>query len=292
MISKFILNKVTNPRVYDYDETVKIEKTQNHYKDFDELKKTEYIVKSFDGYELHCCYIPHDGSRKYVIISHDHAYTRMGSLKFMHIFRKLGFNCVIYDERGCGKNSRAPITMGFNEARDLRYIIADLRAKFGEDIYLGLHGESMGAAFSLMTLKDEKDIDFVISDCAYADLYKLLIYDAKRFTHMPEFFIKRGSKLCKKQCGFYFEDIKPYECIEDTETPICFIHGEEDDFVLPSHCMTLYQAAGDYHEINSFPRAAHLGCYSSDPQRYERIIRNFLKKAEELRDRKKVEQAI
>lgn len=291
MIAKIMLDKVINPPVHDYDSTIEIEKSHNVYGNFDELEKTDYIVKSFDGYELHCNYIPLEGSRKFVIISHGHTYTRMGSVKYLHMFRRLGFNCVIYDDRGCGKNAPSPITMGFNESRDLRYIISDLRKKFGEDIYLGLHGESMGAALSLMVLKDEKNIDFLISDCAYADLYELLVYNAKTLCHMPEFFTKRASKLCKKKYGFNFEDIKPYACIENTATPICFIHGENDDFILPLHCMTLYQAAGAYHEINSFPGAGHAGSFYSDPERYESIVKNFLSKVNGIENHKKVSQA-
>lgn len=278
MTAKKMLDKVINPPVYDYGSTIEIENKHNVYGDFDKLEKTEYIVKSFDGYELHCTYIPLKYSRKYVIISHDHSYTRMGSVKYMHMFRKLGFNCLIYDNRGCGKNASAPITMGYYESRDLRYIIADLREKFGGNIFLGLHGESMGAALSLMALKEEDNIDFVISDCAYADLNEQLFYNTKKLCYMPKFVVKRASKLCKKKYGFGFEDVKPYACIENMSTPICFIHGEDDDFILPSHCMTLYQAAGGYREINSFPGAGHAGSIYSNPERYERIVKNFLLK--------------
>lgn len=281
MISQMLLDKFFNAEAQDFETTRQIEIDHGVYGDFDDLKKTEYTVKSFDGYSLHCIYVPLEGSSRYVIISHGYTYSCMGSVKYLHMFRSLGFSCIIYDDRGCGKNKRAPITMGYNESRDLKAVIADLRNKFGKDIYIGLHGESLGSALSLMALETEKNIKFLVADCGYSDIFSLAVYQVRRSCHLPSFFVKRASKLCSKEYGFSLYDICPYKSIQHTKTPICFIHGEDDDFIPPEHCKKLYENAGGYREIHLFPNARHAESFFSDKEKYKEIVTEFLEKVNE-----------
>ena len=63
-------------------------------------------------------------------------------------------------------------------------IIAYVRQIFGQDCVIGLHGESMGAATALLTLKYETP-DFVIADCPFADSKLLFAQWLKRNLHIP-----------------------------------------------------------------------------------------------------------
>ena len=60
------------------------------------LKKKDYTIKSFDGYELHVRLLKNPSpSDKYIIISHGHTDNRYGALKYVKMYLDLGFNCII-----------------------------------------------------------------------------------------------------------------------------------------------------------------------------------------------------
>ncbi|WP_198145551.1 alpha/beta hydrolase family protein [Olegusella massiliensis] len=121
--------------------------------DFDLLSQSEYQVKEYDGYELHCSFVPAEHtSNKYVIISHGFCSNRYGAAKYVASYRKLGFNCIIYDIHAHGENASTTCTLGNLESEDLLALIQDTHQRYGKDITLGLHGESMGSATMLSAL--------------------------------------------------------------------------------------------------------------------------------------------
>ena len=73
---------------------------------YDALEKTDYEVKSFDGYALHAQKLANPTpSGRYVIISHGYTDNRIGSLKYAREYLTLGFDVILYDLRGHGLNA-------------------------------------------------------------------------------------------------------------------------------------------------------------------------------------------
>ncbi|EIC94807.1 alpha/beta hydrolase domain protein [Lachnoanaerobaculum saburreum F0468] len=120
-------------------------------------------------------------SDKYVIISHGFKSNRYGAVKYVDSYIDLGFNCIIYDMRDHGENAKATVSLGQFESEDLYKLIEDTYNRYGM-IKLGLHGESMGAATSLMVLLKAK-VDFVWR-CGFSNLYDL-IYKAYDIAKTP-----------------------------------------------------------------------------------------------------------
>ena len=70
---------------------------------YEELKKTDYTMETSDGYVIHAELLENpEPTDDYVIISHGYTDNRMGALKYVPMYLKLGFNCIIYDLRGHG----------------------------------------------------------------------------------------------------------------------------------------------------------------------------------------------
>ena len=136
------------PKRFGLEETRKIELGKPYLKGMDFPAKETYTVRSYDDYVLHAEYIETDPqSKKFVIISHGYTYTRYGSYKYVYLFQKLGFNCIIYDDRGHGENKRCRCMFGIRESKDLLAMIDDTYKRFGAAwrIY-GLRVESYGFA--------------------------------------------------------------------------------------------------------------------------------------------------
>jgi|LAHS01.1.fsa_nt_gb alpha-beta hydrolase superfamily lysophospholipase len=270
---------VAYPHLYGMQETYEIEKQKNLVFDYEKDSKEEVAIPSFDGYLLHGTYVPNAvPSKKYVIITHGNTYTRYGSLKYLDLFYKEGYNVLIYDDRGHGANAKNVCTMGLKEGRDLLAIIHYMYQRFGADIILGLHGESMGAAISLMVLEHHPKLAFAVVDCPYAELDDVLKHQLKIHYHLPGWLVPLSGKVCHLCYGYDFCKVKPIEAIKDNEVPLCFMHGDSDTFIDKSHSVRLSKATAGYSEVHFFEGAEHAKSFQLHPEEYRLTVHEFLKK--------------
>ncbi len=248
------------------------------YGDFDDLPKERYTIRRDDGYELGATFVPAaEPTDRYVIITHGYTANRMDSVKYVRLFRKLGCNCVIYDNRGHGDNVRTYVTMGKREHRDLLAVIEDTRRRFGADIRIGLHGESMGSATSVLALGEKPPVDFLVSDCGYAELPRLLYDLLGKTYHLPGWLIWPASVISRVRFGFGYREIMPRKALEGNEVPILFVHGQADDFILPEHVQLFYEHATCRRELLLVPGAGHAASIITDPAGYEAAVTRFVR---------------
>ena len=241
----------------------------------------DFIVKSFDGYELHCQYIPAEKpSKKYVIITHGFCWSKERSYKFAGLFRKFGYNAVVYDLRSHGENVLGPIYMGFKEPEDLRYVIDAVHEKFGEDIVLGLHGESLGSATTLMSRRYGQKVDFIVSDCGFSSLDQLFRDLIRDGYHLPGFIINLVNLFYKAKTKASIKDVVPKKDLQGNTVPICFIHGKVDKTVPPYMVEELAAATSGYKEVHITDITRHAFSYYQCPDLYEEWVGTFLKKVE------------
>ncbi|BBF42303.1 hydrolases of the alpha/beta superfamily [Lachnospiraceae bacterium KM106-2] len=281
LISYILLRKTSHPKFFTTEETIEIEKGKGYLTNYFDLPKEDYTISSYDGYELHCTYIPAaSDQQKVIIVTHGHTYSKWGSVKYLMLFRDLGYHAIIYDDRGHGDNQPAPITMGYKEQKDLMCVIEDTRRRFGENCYIGLHGESMGSAISLQVLASHPPIHFVVSDCGYSDL----IFFTKMFAHVnyhiPGLLIDLASILSRLLYGYWLSQVSPISTLSDNKIPICFIHGASDTFIDPCNAVRMYQADAGYKELHIFPNAGHAESYATAPEEYTKIVHDFINKVE------------
>lgn len=246
--------------------------------EFDALPKTAYTIAAEDGYLLHAVHIPAaEASDRCVIITHGYGYNRVGAVKYALLFRRLGFSAVIYDNRGHGENARSHVTMGKREHRDLLAVIRDTKQRFGYGM-IGLHGESMGSATTVMALGKKPEVAFAVADCGYADL-TLLLRDliGKQF-RLPAWLVYPASAVCRLRFGFAFGEVRPAEALRGNTVPVLFIHGAADDFILPEHGRILQQAAPGSRLV-LVEGAGHAVSVCIDPQGYEEAVADFLRDA-------------
>lgn len=250
--------------------------------DFDSLTSVSYLINSHDGYALHAeFFAAPETSNHYVIISHGYTATRCASVKYLHQFRRLGYNCIIYDDRGHGENIRTKCTLGLYESEDLMAVIDDTYSRYGRDIYLGLHGESMGSALQITALKYHPNVKFIVNDCGFADLMGVLRHKVRTDFHLPRWVVYPASLMSRILFGYRFTEVRPIDSLADNRIPICFVHGTDDNFITPDHSKRMQSATKGYSEIHLFPGAHHAQSLQSDPERYFQMLTNFLSAIEE-----------
>ena len=272
--------------VYPHDHTIEngrsLIEERGLWRDFDTMKKQVYIVTAADGYQLHAQAVFADTeSNRFVILSHGYCCNWCFCVKYVHIFRKLGFHCIIYDNRGHGLNAPSICTVGYRESADLLDVIADTRRRFGEDISIGLHGESMGAALTAIALGSKPKVDFAVLDCGYAKLMDVVQHRLKRLYGIPKFLCYPSSLMCWLFFGFAPWHAKPVTALADNEIPVCLIHGKDDDFVTYDHSERLYRANKGYKELHLFPGAEHTRSIDTDEEAYLKILERFLARCQQ-----------
>ena len=276
---RFILglaSQIAAPEVSTLDKEISWEKEHGLWGNYDSYEKEEYTVKGYKDYELHVTLVKNPvETDKYVIISHGFKSNRYGAVKYVDSYMDLGFNCIIYDLRDHGENEKTTLSLGQFESEDLEKLIEDSYSRYG-NIKLGLHGESMGAATSLMVLAKKPKVDFVVADCGFSNLYDLLhaAYDvAKVGTVLPS--VNLAMKL---RYGYDLKKTSPKDALVGNEVPVCFIHGEADTFILPDNSQVNKAATAGYSELHLVPNAAHAQSREVlGEAEYRSIISDFLK---------------
>ena len=272
-----------------------IEKSYSRYVEnnlFDEAlynsaSKEDITLKSFDGLNLTSTLIMNENpTNKFIVLVHGVSICYVGSLKYFDIFYKNGFNVLIVNQRRHGKSEGKYSTYGFYEKYDVNMWIEYLKSRFGNDIILGLHGESMGAGTVMETIPLNDSIKFVIEDCGYSNFHELIGF---QITHayknrlvrkilrpsliFANFFMKTKAKKKKKK-------IVPIDIVASTSLPMMFIHGKEDYFVPWYMAVDLYKAkTKGYKELYLVEGAKHAEALEVNKILYEKKIMTFIEKA-------------
>ncbi|MBQ8305633.1 MAG: alpha/beta fold hydrolase [Blautia sp.] len=279
-LSAYLASFVAHGKRQTLEEACEWQKSQYDLSFYEDLGKSDYTVDSYDGYTLHVqlCRNP-AGGRKYVIISHGYTDNRYGAVKYMRTYLEAGYHCIIYDLRGHGLNEPDYCTYSVREAQDLYTLIQDTRARYGLDILLGLHGESLGGATTCAVLKYEQNLAFAVSDCGFADISNVLKVAMKRM-HVPGFMLYPTSGMSRLLYGFTYREMQPVKAIEGNRVPVLFLHGEEDHFIVPDNSRRLQEKTAGYSELHLIPGAGHAKSVLTEPQLYDTYVKNFLSRVE------------
>ena len=193
------------------------------------------------------------------------------------MYLQLGYNCIIYDLRGHGENASTITTYGMREGKDLNALIKDTRKRYSDLTVLGLHGESLGAATTISSLQYKPDVDFVVSDCGFADIENVL-QDGYRKAHVPVFLVDLADVGARLRYHVSIKKMRPIEALKNNQVPILFIHGQDDAFIDSSNSKRMADADSGYHEYYEIPTAGHAESIFVAPKDYQKYVSGFLKK--------------
>ncbi|SFC22097.1 alpha/beta hydrolase [Clostridium uliginosum] len=243
--------------------------------------KDSYI-KSFDNLRLHGYEIlNYNDSHRWVITVH--GYTgegiKMGSRA--KVFYEMGYNVIIPDLRGHGKSEGNYIGMGWHDRKDIiewtNYII-----KHDKNCEIVLYGISMGASTVMMTAGEEdlpSNVKAVIEDCGYTSAWDEFSYQLKFMFKLPKFPIMHAASLVTKiRSGYFLKEASAIKQVSKSNTPILFIHGDEDKFVPYFMLDKVYNAAKSKKEILIVEGAAHCKAHKINPELYWTTIKKFIDK--------------
>ena len=245
---------------------------------YEGLQKTDYLVAGYDGYELHVELLTNpDPTDRYVILTHGNTNNHIGSLKYVRMYLDLGFNCIVYDMRGHGEDEPTYCTYGNLKGKDLVELIKDMRERYVKLTQLGLYGESLGASTTIEALAYAPEVDFVVSDCAFANVESVLRLQLSS-RHAPEFLVSLANLGIRVLYGRSIYDMRPIDALDKNIVPILFIQGDADTMVPPQSARDLYERATGIRELHYVAGADHAESILVAPDEYRETVTAFLER--------------
>jgi uncharacterized protein len=269
------------PKRYQPDAVLSMEIKAGKLRNLEEYNawhREEVVIHSSHGYKLNGLYFPLANSQKTVIFSHGITINHKGSIKYMPVFRALGFNCLIYDLRFHGGSGGPNCTFGYFEKDDLKTLVDWVINRTGKNTVIGTHGESLGAVITLQHASSDERISFAIADCPFSDLRQIFKLSLNRDYHLPDFPLLG---LCrwygKILAGVDFQQVSPISELNKTKTPILFIHGNQDGYIPSCMSTSMYQSrTSGTTRLYLSPGAKHAEAFSSNPAEYQKQVAAFL----------------
>lgn len=278
-IGIFFTNKVMYLKKKTEEEILERE-TKQHFrlKDFEALQKEEVCLSSQFGYNIHGYFIPVNHSNKFMIFCHGVTVNKINSIKYANLFLNRGFNVFIYDHRRHGQTGGKTTSYGYYEKHDLKTVVDWLKQRYGSNITLGIHGESMGAATLLQYAGMVEDgADFYIADCPFSDFYEQLHYRLKVEFHLPKWpLLPLANAFLKVRDGYTIREVSPIDCVKNIKNPVLFIHSKDDDYILCNMTQSLYEAKEGAKELYIAEKGAHACSYAENREEYEYAVDHFL----------------
>ena len=198
-------------------------------------KMEDVFIKSDDNLKLHATLLRSKSNKNCVICFH--GYTGKGLNDYGSIAKfyiEQGFNMLIVDERAHGDSEGTYIGFGVLDRYDVVKWVEYAIKRFGNDVNIMLHGDSMGATTVLLAsgLNLPKNVKAIVADCGFTSAYDVFSHILKRDYHIPKFPIMNVTEIMKrKKAGYGYNDASTLDAVASTDIPILFVHGDKDDFV-------------------------------------------------------------
>lgn len=279
-VGVWLVKKAIYPRKFTYEESYQreIEQGRLNEPEFASWDKQEITLQSPFGYTLSASYFPQPGSNKTIIMVHGIYYTRLGMVKYIPIFRRRGWNILIYDQRYFGRSGGSNTTYGYYEKHDLKAAFDWAKSQIALEGVIGSMGESLGAVTSLQHAAIDPRPAFVIADSGFTNLRDEFEFRLKTDYNLPPFpILNIGDWWIRMLAGFRYADVSPERDVAHLEMPVLFIHGLADDEVPPSHSQRLFDAKQHgVRRLFFMPEAVHVHSVTTDPAAYDQWVGEFL----------------
>ena len=279
------MQQIPKPLVTLMKKTRTAKKLKNRY------EVETFTTRSFDGVELagtvfHAVDGCHwDGKKHVALLIHGFQVQQVTVWPCLPLFLPNGYDCVTIDLRASGLSGKAKCTMGWNEAEDVAAACRWIRDRYGEDVVLGIYGQSMGSASIMQYAWKDPSLGFLVEDCGYADLndtVRELVTRVAPFLD-ADLFLEKVQKYATVD-GITYSDVRPIEAVAklSPDVPVLFLHGIPDQYIVCENVDRLYEARQGKKELHKYPDAGHAASILTHPVRYYRDVENFLRNNELL----------
>ncbi len=246
-------------------------------------KKEVFEITSFDGLKLKARLLPVENMKAIVIMVHGFRSNPVHDFSCaVESFHKMGFSCLLPDQRASGESEGKYICYGRKEKYDVRDWARLLSEKYPH-MPIIFDGVSMGAATVLLAsgLELPSNVKGVIADCGYTSALEMFEKFLKVDFKIPKFpYFYTAAFVSKVFLGFNFEGDTTSEALVENKLPIFFAHGKADTLVPYEMSVRNYEFALQYCDAQLFSveDAGHGLSFLVDKAGYIEALEGFIDK--------------
>lgn len=265
------------------EERIRLDNIKDQGKEwFDNANKEKVIIKSTNtNKNLHADFLfPEKESNVFVIIIHGYTSEPRGMGMYAQKYHELGYNVLMPSLNGHADSEAGAVTMGWKDRLDIVDWVNFIAENYPESKII-LHGESMGAATTMMTTGEDlpDNVKAAVADCGYTSVWDIFSSKIKNNFKMREFpTLYSANTINKIYSGFDFKEASAVEQLKKSKTPTIFIHGDKDTFVPYEMLDRVYEACASEKEKITIPDSPHARNACVDPELYWNSIIEFLNK--------------
>jgi len=247
-----------------------------------EAREHEVIeITSHDGLKLigHWFTVPH--AKRTVIAMH--GWRSCWSRDFGAIadfWMDNGCNILFAEQRAQGGSDGEHMGFGIVERHDCLAWIHEINHRVDDELPLYLAGISMGASTVLMTAGFDlpDNVRGIIADCGFTSPHAIWKHVVQNNLHLPYgIYHSTAMDAYRKKLNAEADEYSCTQAMEQSVTPVLFIHGTDDHFVPVNMTFENYKACKAPKRLFVVPGADHGMSYLVDQSGYEAVCRAFWK---------------
>lgn len=237
-------------------------------------------IKSYDNLNLNANVYHNDKSNDYVIFQHGYHCQYKNIDAIVERIYSLGYNVVVPWVRANMSSKGRYFTMGTKESKDFASWTKKIASLYPSSNII-IHGWSMGGAIIMGSLNYDlpEQVKGMIIDCAYFSLKGELEDLTKNFK--PRFLMRYITYALDVYTRLFHKFSIKYnveEPLKKGKLPCLFIHGKDDDFVLPHNTIESYNAYNGEKILSLYEGAKHIESFRKDEDRYNKEYLEFVTK--------------
>lgn len=194
------------------------------------------------------------------------------------------WNLLLVSMRAHGESGGNISTLGVLERYDCCDWANWVASEFGEQVPIYLMGISMGGAIALMSsdLGLPKSVCGIIDDAGFTSPLEMIrvnsedkLYHNGILISLFAQFVNTGARIFG---GFNLENANSCNAVSKTNVPILIIHGDKDNQAPLSMAYKIYDSCQGEKDLYIVSGATHKECYRTNPEKYEKIVSEFIEK--------------
>lgn len=251
------------------------------YKWYDTVYRQHVTIKSRKGKTLHGMEFRNpSNSNVWAVVLHGWTNAKREMSSYAMEYYNRGFNVIMPDLRGHGNSESKFVSMGWLDRFDVVDWINSI-AQENPKSKIIIHGVSMGGATTMMTTGEKLpgNVVLAVEDCGFTGVKDILADRCDRKYHLPSKLLMPGVTLMNKIFnGFFLGEASTVKQLKKSKTPTLFIHGDKDDFVLPSNLDIVYNACPAPKHKHIIKGAEHALSSHWFHEEYWQVVDKFLEK--------------
>ncbi|MCP4136471.1 MAG: alpha/beta hydrolase [bacterium] len=239
-------------------------------------KVRDWSIASSDRIRISAWFIRKDPERVVILLAGVRG-NRLSQIKRAELYLEKGFSVLMPDLRATGKSEGDIISFGWHERNDLIACVRELKKKGFN--FIGVHGQSLGAAAIAYSLKEYNNYDFIIMESCYDTINNAFKNRVAKY-HLPYFLFIPVILFTENILKTDIHTLSPAEYIKKANNlPILFMAGDsEDQLKMPEIELVYTNCSSRQKSLYIFKGGKHVDFLNKFPVEYKRVWKSFVDK--------------